>query len=84
MARQGFGENLIHPAPFVNVFTSLSGQGFGLFMWMGFDIPDVTNWEAVSMFFFSFTLTVSGLLASSFHLAYPKIAVHAFSEWRTS
>ncbi len=74
----------MHPAPSVIIFTTLSGLGFGLFMWMGLGIPDVTGWTAFWMFFIAYALAVGGLLSSTFHLANPKNAIHSFSQWRTS
>jgi DMSO reductase anchor subunit len=74
----------MHPAPSVIIFTSLSGLGFGLFVWLGLGIPAVTGLNAFMYFFAAYALTVGGLLASTFHLGNPKNAVHAFSQWRTS
>ena len=33
----------MHPAPSVILFTSLSGLGFGLMLFLGFGTPDVTG-----------------------------------------
>ncbi len=74
----------MHPAPSVIIFTTLSGLGFGLFMWLGLGIPDVTGWPAFTWFFVAYALSVGGLLASTFHLGNKKNAIYAFSQWRTS
>lgn len=74
----------MHPAPSVIVFTSLSGLGFGLFMWLGLGFPEVTGWTAFAYFFVAYALAVGGLLSSVFHLANPKNAIYSFSQWQTS
>ncbi len=74
----------MHPAPSVIIFTTLSGLGFGLFMWLGLGIPDVTGWPAFIWFFIAYALSVGGLIASTFHLGNPRNAIYAFSQWRTS
>ncbi len=74
----------MHPAPSVIIFTTLSGLGFGLFMWLGLGIPDVTGWPAFIWFFVAYALSVGGLLASTFHLGNKKNAIYAFSQWRSS
>jgi DMSO reductase anchor subunit len=74
----------MHPAPSVIVFTSLSGLGFGLFMWLGLGMPDVFGWEAFAWFFVAYALSVGGLMSSVFHLANVKNARFALSQWRTS
>ncbi len=74
----------MHPAPSVIIFTTLSGLGFGLFMWLGLGIPDVTGMPAFAWFFVAYALSTGGLIASTFHLGNPKNAIYAFSQWRTS
>ncbi len=74
----------MHPAPSVIIFTTLSGLGFGLFMWLGMGTPAVSGWPAFIWFFVAYALSVGGLLASTFHLGNKKNAIYAFSQWRTS
>jgi len=77
----------MHPAPSVIVFTSLSGLGFGLLAWIGLGYPnafDMTGMAAFGVYFVAYALAVGGLLASVFHLANPKNAIYAFSQWQTS
>ncbi len=74
----------MHPAPSVIIFTTISGLGFGYFMWLGLGIPDLYGWEAFAAFFVAYAFSVGGLLASTFHLANPKNAIYSFSQWQTS
>lgn len=74
----------MHPAPSVIVFTTLSGLGFGLLVFLGLGLPAVTGWVAFVFYFVAFALAVGGLLASTFHLGNPKNAPKAFSQWRSS
>ncbi|SMH43910.1 DmsC/YnfH family molybdoenzyme membrane anchor subunit [Maritimibacter sp. HL-12] len=74
----------MHPAPSVIVFTSISGLGFGYFIWLGLGIPDLYGWEAFAAFFVAYAFSVGGLLASVFHLANKKNAIYSFSQWKTS
>jgi len=74
----------MHPAPSVIIFTTLSGLGFGLLIWLGLGLPPVTGWVAFVFFVVAYALAVGGLLASTFHLGRPERAMKAFSQWRTS
>lgn len=74
----------MHPAPSVIIFTTLSGLGFGLLAWLGFDPTPQKGWIAFAFFFIAYTLAVGGLLASTFHLGHPERAWKAFSQWRSS
>lgn len=74
----------MHPSPSVIIFTTCSGLGFGLLVWLGFGLPDVTGWVAVAFFAVAYLLAVGGLLASTFHLGHPERAMKAFSQWRSS
>ncbi|SDE11719.1 dimethyl sulfoxide reductase anchor subunit family protein [Ruegeria marina] len=74
----------MHPAPSVIIFTTLSGLGFGLLVFLGLGVPDVSGWVAFVFFAIAYGLAVGGLLASTFHLGHPERAWKAFSQWRTS
>jgi len=74
----------MHPAPSVIVFTTLSGLGFGLLVFLGLGLPDVTGMVAFVFFAIAYALAVGGLLASTFHLGHPERALKAFSQWKTS
>jgi len=74
----------MHPAPSVIVFSTISGLGFGLMLFMGLGLPNVSGWVAASFATVALGLAVIGLLASTFHLANPKNAIYAFSQWKTS
>ncbi|MDZ7709321.1 MAG: DmsC/YnfH family molybdoenzyme membrane anchor subunit [Roseovarius sp.] len=74
----------MHPAPSVIAFTTLSGAGFGLLIWLGLGLPDVTGWVAFAFFAIAYALAAGGLMASTFHLGHPERAWKAFSQWRSS
>ena len=74
----------MHPAPSVIIFTTLSGLGFGLLIFLGIGEPAVTGWTAFWFFLIAYVLAVGGLLASSMHLGPPERAIKAFSQWHTS
>lgn len=74
----------MHPAPSVIVFTTCSGLGFGLLIWLGLGFPAVTGRVAFAFFAIAYLLAVGGLLASTFHLGRPERAPKAFSQWRSS
>lgn len=75
----------MHPAPSVILFTSISGLGFGLFMWIGLGFPEaLAGWKAFGVYFLAYALSVGGLLSSVFHLANKKNVVYAMSQWQTS
>ena len=74
----------MHPAPSVIVFTTLSGLGFGLLLFLGLGLPAVTGWVAFVFFAIAYALAVGGLLASTFHLGQPERALKAFTQWRSS
>ena len=74
----------MHPAPSVIVFSTLSGAGFGLLVWLGLGLPAVTGWPAFWLFALAYALAVGGLIASTLHLGHPERAWRAFSQWRSS
>lgn len=74
----------MHPAPSVIFFTTFSGLGFGLLVWLGLGYPAVTGWTAFVFFAIAYAMAVGGLLASTFHLGRPERAIKAFTQWRSS
>ena len=74
----------MHPAPSVIVFTTLSGAGFGLLVWLGLGFPPVTGWVAFGLHAVAYALAGGGLMASTLHLGHPERAWKAFSQWRSS
>ena len=74
----------MHPAPSVIIFTTFSGLGFGLLIFLGFGVPAVTGWVAFAFFVIAYLCAVGGLISSTFHLGHPERALKAFTQWRTS
>jgi len=74
----------MHPAPSIIAFTTLSGLGFGLLIFLGLGMPGVTGLVAFAFFAIGFALAGGGLLASALHLGRPERALKAFSQWKTS
>lgn len=74
----------MHPARSIILFTTLSGLGFGLMIFLGLGMPAVTGWVAFVFYAIAFALAVGGLLFSTFHLGHPERAIKAFSQWRSS
>ncbi|MEO0343436.1 MAG: DmsC/YnfH family molybdoenzyme membrane anchor subunit [Pseudomonadota bacterium] len=74
----------MHPAPSIIAFTTLSGLGFGLLVFLGLGLPMVSGITAFWFYLIAFVLSVSGLLSSLGHLGNPQRAWKAFSQWRTS
>ncbi|MFM9941189.1 MAG: dimethyl sulfoxide reductase anchor subunit family protein [Hyphomicrobiaceae bacterium] len=78
----------MHPAYSVLFFTTLSGAGYGLLIWLAVlalldRVP--ADWSlGVAGFGLAFALIVIGLLCSTAHLGHPERAWRAFSQWRTS
>lgn len=78
----------MHPAYSVIIFTTASGAGYGLLVWlalanlgmMAAPPPWASLWAAVG----ALVLVTGGLLASTFHLGHPERAWRAFSQWRSS
>ena len=74
----------MHPAPSIILFTSLSGIGFGLLIWLGLGAPYVEGWNAFFAFGLAYGLSVAGLISSTLHLGHPERAMKAFTQWRSS
>ncbi len=78
----------MHPAYSVILFTSASGAGYGLLIWLALAWLGLTHapqpWIAFWAAVFALLLVTTGLLASTFHLGHPERAWRAFSQWRSS
>ncbi len=80
----------MHPAFSVILFTTLSGAGYGLWIWLGLRIAFGPPAQGLQTLAWSLLLVAGGvaaavgLLASFFHLGKPLRAWRAFSQWRTS
>lgn len=76
------------PAASVIFFTTASGAGYGLLIWLGLLAP--RGWLPAAPWFgalgvgLALALVTAGLLASTFHLGHPERAWRAFSQWRSS
>lgn len=73
----------MHPAPSVILFTTFTGMGLGLLGFLSI-LPPGPGAAAFLHWGLAYALTVSGLLASTFHLGHPERAWRAFSQWRSS
>ena len=74
----------MHPAPSVIIFTTLSGLGFGMLIFLGLDTTAPTGWNGFAFFAIAYALAVGGLLSSTLHLGHPERALKAFTQWRSS
>lgn len=74
----------MHPAPSVIIFTTLSGLGFGMLVFLGLDTTAPTGWFGFAFFAIAYALAVGGLLSSTLHLGHPERALKAFTQWRSS
>jgi len=74
----------MHPAPSVIFFSTFSGLGFGLLIFLGLGMPATTGFNAFIFLAIAYLLAVGGLISSTFHLGHPERALKAFSQWRTS
>ena len=74
----------MHPAPSVIIFTSLTGLGFGLLVFLGLGLPDTSGVVSFVFFAIAYLLAIGGLISSTFHLGRPERAIKAFLQWRSS
>jgi len=78
----------MHPAYSVIVFTTASGAGYGLLIWLsaGVALGLVPRTPALGLtgLGLALALITLGLLSSTLHLGRPERAWRAFSQWRTS
>lgn len=78
----------MHPALSIIVFTTLSGMGYGLLLWLGLLAPPwllpIGAWTGVAGVVLALVFITIGLLSSSLHLGHPERAWRAFTQWRSS
>ena len=78
----------MHPAYSVILFTTASGAGYGLLIFLSllgaFDVIPISRGLGIAGFAASFALIIVGLLASTLHLGRPERAWRAFSQWPSS
>ena len=78
----------MHPAYSVILFTTASGAGYGLLIWLcllgGFGFVRADFWLGLIGFGLALGLISVGLLSSMLHLGRPERAWRAFSQWRSS
>lgn len=78
----------MHPAYSVILFTTLSGAGYGLLIWLALlAVSGAIKADAafgLVGFGLAFSLIIAGLLCSTSHLGRPERAWRAFSQWQTS
>lgn len=77
----------MHPAKSVIIFTTTSGAGYGLLVWLA--VGRLLGWELAPgllmvAFGVAFGLIITGLLSSTLHLGHPERAWRAMSQWRSS
>jgi sulfite dehydrogenase (quinone) subunit SoeC len=80
--------NAMHPAYSVIFFTTASGAGYGLLLWLatsallgGISSNATLGFVGMGL---ALSLIAGGLLSSTLHLGRPERAWRAFSQWRTS
>lgn len=78
----------MHPAYSVIFFTTASGGGYGLLVWLGLlgatgQLPG-DRWFGFAGFTWALMMVTAGLLSSTAHLGHPERAWRAFSQWRSS
>jgi sulfite dehydrogenase (quinone) subunit SoeC len=77
----------MHPALSVIIFTTFSGMGYGLFIWLCLSMlgaHQISDDQVLYGTALSFVLVSVGLISSTIHLGHPERAWRAFSQWKTS
>jgi len=78
----------MHPAYSVILFTTASGAGYGLLVWLGFGrllrLLPLTATFTCAAFGLALALITAGLFSSLAHLGRPERAWRALSQWRSS
>jgi len=78
----------MHPAYSVIFFTTASGAGYGMLVWLAalaaLGDPNPGLVGGLILFALALGLVTAGLLSSTFHLGHPERAWRALSQWRSS
>ena len=78
----------MHPAYSVILFTTASGAGYGLLVWLAvfgaLGLAPITPEFGLAGFALALGLISTGLLSSTFHLGRPERAWRAVTQWRSS
>lgn len=78
----------MHPAYSVILFTTASGAGYGLLVWLAvfgaLGLAPITPEFGLVGFVLALGLISTGLLSSTFHLGRPERAWRAVTQWRSS
>lgn len=78
----------MHPAYSVIFFTTSSGAGYGLLVWLSLwrisGTDGASTLAGLTMLAIALVLITAGLLSSTAHLGHPERAWRAFSQWRSS
>ena len=77
----------MHPAFSILLFSTLSGAGYGVWLWLGLlqlaSVP-LPRTASLIVLGLGFVLVSGGLMGSLLHLGQPQRAWRAFSQWRSS
>ncbi len=78
----------MHPAKSVIFFTTASGAGYGLMIWLALLAARGELWirtfSGIVIFGLALGLIAGGLMSSTLHLGHPERAWRAMSQWRSS
>jgi DMSO reductase anchor subunit len=78
----------MHPAYSIIFFTTASGLGYGLLVFLGvygaFGLLPAGRWFGLVALGLALALITGGLLSSTFHLGHPERAWRALTQWRSS
>lgn len=78
----------MHPAKSVIFFTTVSGAGYGMIVWLAelaaLELLPADFAFGATSFALALALIIGGLLSSTFHLGRPERAWRALSQWRSS
>ena len=78
----------MNPAYSVIFFTTSSGAGYGLLVWLGVGAVYIglpaDRWFGLTAYAVALALITFGLLASTVHLGHPKRAWRGLTQWRSS